>query len=103
MIGWFGSSQRLAIQGDDSVKKVKFNKEVKAKWLNARDEPENIKDAMGVTMPLTTDKKHRAGNFKKERATRKVRKGDRGNGNVEELDGYIEGLSMEDEITPIPL
>jgi hypothetical protein len=102
MIGW-GSSQRLAIHGDDSVKKVEFNKDVKAKWLNTRDEPEKIRDAMGVTMPLTTDKKHTAGNFKKERATRKVGKGDHGSGDAEGLEEYIECLSMEDEIAPIPL
>jgi hypothetical protein len=102
IIGWFASSQRLPIQGEDG-KKVTFCKEVEAKWLNARDEPEKIKDASVATLPLTTDKKRTAGNFKKEKATRKMRKGGQESRDEEELEEYIEGLRMEDEIAPIPL
>jgi len=62
MVDWFSQPRRLALIAAPRAprKKVTFDKEVKARWLDAKEEPKKIKDAKKLTLELASDKKNTA-------------------------------------------
>jgi hypothetical protein len=111
MVDWLGQTRRLALVAAPRAprKTVGFDKEVQARWLDAKEEPEKIKDAKKLMLQLTTDKKNtaRLKKFQARRTSLQPRKKG-GEGQSEpESEVEVQGSVMqkvEDEIaiTPIP-
>jgi hypothetical protein len=57
---WFGTGPQAQLGG----KTVTFDKEVQARWISERDEPERVRAGRGVAMPLTNDRKQTVRKFK---------------------------------------
>ncbi|KAH5082994.1 hypothetical protein HBI88_147740 [Parastagonospora nodorum] len=117
MVYWFGQTRRLALVAAPraSHKTVRFDKEVQARWMDAREEPEKTKDARKLTLQLTTDKKNTAKlkKFQARRTSLQQRKKDGKSESESELESEPESevevqesvmqeVEDEDAITPIP-
>jgi hypothetical protein len=76
MLGRLNPTRLLPIQAERPRKTVAFDREVKAQWLDATQEPEKIMEAKGVKVLLTTDKKNTAKEkkFKARRASLRLSK-----------------------------
>lgn len=113
MVDWFSQTRRLALLAAPRGprKTVTFDKEVKARWLDAKEEPEKIKGEKKLTLQLMTDEKNTAKlkKFQARRTSLQPRKEGDESESEPELESQVEVQERavcededEDAITPIP-